>query len=144
METKVKSVDRLIGRIISRRYQIIICLDTHQQKLARNRQSARDSRKRKKIYIELLENKVEDLSQEVLRLEEVVSNQNTYITYCAKMPSLVNCKLICRLRISILDIRIHQPNLKYTHQRNQPPDWIRSMESNHKGGLNYVPSCSTP
>jgi len=35
------------------------------QKLARNRESARNSRKRKKIYIELLETKVSALTEEL-------------------------------------------------------------------------------
>ena len=34
-------------------------------KLARNRESARNSRKRKKVYIELLEKKVESLTNEL-------------------------------------------------------------------------------
>ncbi|CAK81967.1 unnamed protein product (macronuclear) [Paramecium tetraurelia] len=63
--------------------------NTHQLKLARNRQSARDSRKRKKIYIELLENKVEELTQEMLRLQATIANQNNYINYCAKIPSMI-------------------------------------------------------
>ena len=35
------------------------------EKLAKNRESARNSRKRKKIYIELLEKKIEKLQQEL-------------------------------------------------------------------------------
>ena len=36
------------------------------QKLIRNRESARNSRKRKKLYIDLLEKKVDLLNQELL------------------------------------------------------------------------------
>lgn len=34
-------------------------------RLAKNRESARNSRKRKKIYIELLENKVKELTEQL-------------------------------------------------------------------------------
>lgn len=39
--------------------------DRLNEKLAKNRESARNSRKRKKIYIELLEKKIEQLQQEL-------------------------------------------------------------------------------
>lgn len=42
------------------------------QKLLRNRESARNSRKRKKMYIELLENKVSELSSELLEMKSLV------------------------------------------------------------------------
>lgn len=41
-----------------------------EQKLERNRVSARNSRKRKKIYVELLERKVVDLNEEVTQLRK--------------------------------------------------------------------------
>ena len=37
----------------------------NQDKLAKNRESARNSRKRKKIYVELLETKVSELTDEI-------------------------------------------------------------------------------
>lgn len=48
------------------------------QKLAKNRESARNSRKRKKIYIEMLENKVAELTNEleVMRKSLEMNNDN--------------------------------------------------------------------
>lgn len=40
-------------------------LEKMNQKLAKNRESAKNSRKRKKIYIELLENKVNYLNSKI-------------------------------------------------------------------------------
>ncbi|CAK63956.1 unnamed protein product (macronuclear) [Paramecium tetraurelia] len=48
-------------------------IDSVQQKLAKNRESARNSRARKKLYYELLETKVKELQEEIQRLKE--SNQ---------------------------------------------------------------------
>ena len=45
---------------------------TLEEKLVRNRESARSSRKRKKIYIELLENKVKGLSDELEKTKEAL------------------------------------------------------------------------
>lgn len=45
-------------------------MDPAQLKLAKNRESARNSRKRKKMYYDLLEQKVQDLQDEVDRLKE--------------------------------------------------------------------------
>jgi hypothetical protein len=42
----------------------------NQDKLAKNRESARNSRKRKKIYVELLETKVSELTEEISQLKE--------------------------------------------------------------------------
>jgi len=50
------------------------------QKLERNRESARNSRKRKKIYVELLEQKVNHLTQELnatRRQLELTKNNST-------------------------------------------------------------------
>lgn len=46
---------------------------TLEEKLVRNRESARSSRKRKKIYIELLENKVKGLSDELEKTKEALN-----------------------------------------------------------------------
>ncbi|CAD8196578.1 unnamed protein product [Paramecium octaurelia] len=45
-------------------------MDSVQQKLAKNRESARNSRARKKLYYELLETKVQELQEEIQRLKE--------------------------------------------------------------------------
>ena len=44
---------------------MFFCIDKLNVKLARNRESARKSRRRKKVYIELLEKKVDQLQQEL-------------------------------------------------------------------------------
>jgi len=55
------------------------------RKLIRNRESARNSRKRKKIYIELLENKVSDLSAELTDTKALVfENQKNYQNLCVQ------------------------------------------------------------
>ncbi|KAM3141936.1 hypothetical protein pb186bvf_006022 [Paramecium bursaria] len=53
--------------------------DPVQQKLAKNRESARNSRARKKIYYELLETKVNELQDEVDRLREQCKNYSKSI-----------------------------------------------------------------
>ncbi|CAD8200736.1 unnamed protein product [Paramecium pentaurelia] len=59
-------------------------MDPVQQKLAKNRESARNSRARKKIYYELLETKVKELQDEVERLKESNRNQSKYTEVCNK------------------------------------------------------------
>lgn len=55
------------------------------QKLMRNRESARNSRKRKKIYIELLENKVSELSSELSKAKSLVfENQRSIQSICVQ------------------------------------------------------------
>lgn len=55
------------------------------RKLVRNRESARNSRKRKKIYIELLENKVSELSSELNETKALVfENQKNFQTLCVQ------------------------------------------------------------
>jgi predicted nucleic acid-binding Zn-ribbon protein len=57
-------------------------------KLARNRESARNSRKRKKIYIELLEKKVDQLTNELNQTRkqlELNSNNLNKITFQSKL-----------------------------------------------------------
>ena len=55
------------------------------QKLIRNRESARNSRKRKKIYIELLENKVSELSTELNDAKAMVfENQKSFQNLCVQ------------------------------------------------------------
>jgi hypothetical protein len=52
-------------------------------KLLRNRESARNSRKRKKIYIQLLENKVEELTKELDQKKTLVyENQKNLQNMC--------------------------------------------------------------
>lgn len=48
--------------------------DKSKLKLARNRESARNSRKRKKIYLELLENKVTQLNEFLNESKEINKN----------------------------------------------------------------------
>lgn len=54
-------------------------------KLLRNRESARNSRKRKKIYIQLLENKVDELTKELEQKKSLVfENQKNLQNMCAQ------------------------------------------------------------
>ncbi|CAD8143547.1 unnamed protein product [Paramecium octaurelia] len=64
--------------------------DSNKIKLAKNRQSARDSRKRKKIYVELLELKVAELSKQIEVLQKNLDQQNIFINHCVKIPSLIS------------------------------------------------------
>ncbi|CAD8091603.1 unnamed protein product [Paramecium primaurelia] len=58
--------------------------DPIQQKLAKNRESARNSRARKKIYYELLEVKAQELQIEVDSLKQQIQNQQKYTEICNK------------------------------------------------------------
>ncbi|CAD8096750.1 unnamed protein product [Paramecium sonneborni] len=58
--------------------------DPIQQKLAKNRESARNSRARKKIYYELLEVKAQELQNEVDSLKQQIQNQQKYTEICNK------------------------------------------------------------
>ncbi|CAD8054737.1 unnamed protein product [Paramecium primaurelia] len=58
--------------------------DPVQQKLAKNRESARNSRARKKIYYELLEVKAQELQNEVDSLKQQIQNQQKYTEICNK------------------------------------------------------------
>lgn len=49
--------------------------EAQQQRLAKNRESARNSRKRKKIYYDLLEKKISEMSDECENLRELVKAQ---------------------------------------------------------------------
>lgn len=54
-------------------------------KLARNRESARNSRKRKKVYIELLEKKVSQLQQELVNSKKQLElNSNSFNKLCGQ------------------------------------------------------------
>lgn len=60
-------------KYFKRRAKVIVESDSSdygngKSKLAKNRESARNSRKRKKIYIELLENKVHELTNQIEEL----------------------------------------------------------------------------
>ncbi|CAD8185300.1 unnamed protein product [Paramecium octaurelia] len=59
-------------------------MDPVQQKLAKNRESARNSRARKKIYYELLETKVKELQDELDKVKESNRNQTKYTEICNK------------------------------------------------------------
>jgi len=65
-----------------------MCIEKLNVKLARNRESARNSRKRKKVYIELLEKKVEQLTQELAQTRkqlELNSNNLNKICFQSKL-----------------------------------------------------------
>ena len=53
---------------------LLVFLDKLNLKLKRNRESARNSRKRKKIYIDLLETKVTELSDELALANKALEN----------------------------------------------------------------------
>ncbi|CAK57350.1 unnamed protein product (macronuclear) [Paramecium tetraurelia] len=59
-------------------------MDPVQQKLAKNRESAKNSRARKKIYYELLETKVKELQDELDKVKESNRNQTKYTEICNK------------------------------------------------------------
>ncbi|CAD8112566.1 unnamed protein product [Paramecium sonneborni] len=61
----------VVGKPKQTRQKVIVESDSSDGKnrLAKNRESARNSRKRKKIYIELLENKVKELTEQIKQLE---------------------------------------------------------------------------
>jgi len=62
-------------------------------KLARNRESARQSRKRKKVYIELLEKKVEQLQQELSIATKQLEQNNDSLNIATTQNKIVNTHL---------------------------------------------------
>lgn len=66
-------------KLIIREYNYISG-DKTNDKLAKNRESARNSRMRKKIYVDLLEKKVEQLTQELeaarKQIEQMAANSS--------------------------------------------------------------------
>lgn len=54
--------------------------DSAQAKLLRNRECARNSRKRKKIYIELLENRVKSLNEELEKYKRILKTSANYLS----------------------------------------------------------------
>lgn len=69
-----------------------LLIEKFHQKLAKNRESARNSRKRKKVYIELLEKKVEELSQELFAArKQIEANKNS------ESQAIVQTKLVTLL-----------------------------------------------
>ncbi len=69
--------------------------DSRQRRLEKNRESARESRKRKKNYISSLESKLAGLESEVNRLRNVVQNYKereklSYFSHLDSMDQLLN------------------------------------------------------
>ncbi len=58
----------------------LIQMESNQAKLQRNRECARNSRKRKKIYIELLENKVKGISDELEKTKKILKTSTSYLS----------------------------------------------------------------
>lgn len=58
-------------------------------KLEKNRQCARDSRKRKKFYVELLEVKVSQLEDELAETKKLLGNSYEYIQNNTLQSSIV-------------------------------------------------------
>lgn len=54
--------------------------DNINAKLIRNRECARNSRKRKKIYIELLENRVKSLNEELDKTKRILKRSASYFS----------------------------------------------------------------
>lgn len=54
--------------------------ENNNAKLLRNRECARNSRKRKKVYIELLESKVKSLSEELDKTKRILQTSSSYFT----------------------------------------------------------------
>lgn len=65
-------------------------LEKEQQKLARNRESARNSRKRKKIYQELLENKVANLSKFLQESQKICTSSQSMLQNLQKQITYKN------------------------------------------------------
>ncbi len=87
-------------------------IDSRTRRLEKNRESARESRKRKKNYISSLEQKVASLESEVNRLRNIVQNYKereklTYFSHLDSMDQLLNGRqmLYDRLQSSIQENR---------------------------------------
>lgn len=62
------------------------------QKLAKNRESARNSRKRKKIYIEMLESKVAELTTELEVMKKTIEMNSENLNRLSSHTKTVNIK----------------------------------------------------
>ena len=73
-------------------------------KLARNRESARKSRRRKKVYIELLEKKVDALQQELNATVKQLEQNTTSLSQVTVQNKIVTWKFwIKRTKIFTID-----------------------------------------
>ncbi|CAD8127379.1 unnamed protein product [Paramecium sonneborni] len=64
--------------------------DSTQAKLIRNRECARNSRKRKKIYLELLENRVNTLREELEKCKKIIKGHSSCMQQIGSNPQLQN------------------------------------------------------
>ncbi|CAD8114690.1 unnamed protein product [Paramecium primaurelia] len=64
--------------------------DSNQAKLIRNRECARNSRKRKKIYLELLENRVNTLKEELEKCKRIIKGHSNCMQQIGSNPQLQN------------------------------------------------------
>ncbi|CAD8209350.1 unnamed protein product [Paramecium octaurelia] len=64
--------------------------DSTQAKLIRNRECARNSRKRKKIYLELLENRVNTLKEELEKCKRIIKGHSSCMQQIGSNPQLQN------------------------------------------------------
>ena len=74
-----KSVERIpmvnnnsLNKLIKKKTNIFLKKEQLNAKLIRNRECARNSRKRKKVYIELLESKVKSLTEELDKTKRIL------------------------------------------------------------------------
>ncbi len=61
-----------LNKLIKKKTNIFLKKEQLNAKLIRNRECARNSRKRKKVYIELLESKVKSLTEELDKTKRIL------------------------------------------------------------------------
>lgn len=90
--------------------------DSNTKKLERNRESARNSRQRKKFYMELLEDKVQQLQQEISEAQsKLEENNNEYNKVCENVNSLNGLLIGERRNVEDLEKVLFKPTAERGH-----------------------------
>ncbi|CAK82063.1 unnamed protein product (macronuclear) [Paramecium tetraurelia] len=101
-------------------------------KLAKNRQSARDSRKRRKIDVELFEIKVTELSKQIQVLQKNLDQQNIFITDCVnilKCNNKINFLMLPQKNNKVHLINLIMPSLQVNYLQIQISDFNLSSKN---------------
>jgi len=73
------------------------CVEKLNQKLAKNRESARNSRIRKKVYIDLLEKTVDQLQKELTAARKQLENNTNNLSKLNFQSKPVTLEMLCRV-----------------------------------------------
>ncbi|CAD8128080.1 unnamed protein product [Paramecium sonneborni] len=98
---KITSLIQETKPIVASKFERKVSINTDdsiQAKLIRNRECAKNSRKRKKIYLELLENRVNTLKEELDKCKKIIKGHNSYMQQIESNTQLQNY-FLCRQQL---------------------------------------------